>query len=166
MKPVNQLETFMYEKVAALMTPFEEHQKPLWGTMNATQMLEHLSIALKASNGLLTAPLTSDLERAAKLKRIALLSDRPLMKDFNNPVLALVPKSDEVITHEAAKERLKENIDLFRKAFQSRDDSHTHIHNMFGPLTYHEWLWFHYKHVHHHFAQFAIIPYVEKFELQ
>lgn len=166
MNLTDKLEAFLYSEMMELVKPFEADRTPLWGTMNATQMLNHLSLAIKASNGALTAPLTSEPEKAVKLKRIVLLSDRPLMKGFDNPILALVPRTEEVITHEDAKIRLQENIDRFRKAFEGKGESFTYTHNMFGPLNYQEWLRFHYKHVHHHLAQFAIIPYVEKFDLE
>jgi hydroxymethylglutaryl-CoA reductase len=163
MKTTADQEHFIYTTVFELIIPFDETIKPLWGSMNATQMLEHMSLAIQASNGILTAPLT--FEKSEKLKRISLLSDRPLPLDFNNPVLAMVPKSEEVFTHEEAKVRLRQNVDLFKNAFEANGPSHTYMHNMFGPLNYQEWVLFHYKHFHHHMAQFALIPYVEKFDL-
>jgi hypothetical protein len=166
MKPVAALEFFLYDTASELIAPFAEDRKGLWGTMNATQMLEHLSLAVKASNGLLTAPSPDDPVRAEKVKRIALLSERPMPKDFNNPVLTLVPRSDTTIPHEEAKKMLQENIRLFRHSFEEGGPSLTHMHNIFGPLNYHEWLFFHYKHFHHHFAQFGIVPYEERFSLE
>lgn len=166
MKPITALEQFMYHTVAELTSSFKEEVQPLWGTMNATEMLDHLSLTFRASNGLVTAPLSSEPEKALKLKQIVLLSERPLMKNFDNPVLAMAPRPEKKHTHEQAKESLQENIRLFRKTFEGREDSLTYVHNMFGPLDYHEWLWFHYKHINHHFAQFALVPYTDRFVLQ
>ena len=50
--------------------------------------------------------------------------------------------------------------------YKSKGDDYTRPHNIFGYLNYHEWLWFHYKHFSHHLAQFGLITYIERFELE
>ncbi|MFN6082842.1 MAG: hypothetical protein ACK44P_08640, partial [Bacteroidota bacterium] len=52
---------------------------------------------------------------------------------------------------------LKENLHACKQYFAQAGADATRIHNLFGPLTYQEWLLFHHKHFSHHFSQFGLI---------
>jgi oxepin-CoA hydrolase / 3-oxo-5,6-dehydrosuberyl-CoA semialdehyde dehydrogenase len=164
MKTIPTLEYYFEHEIKALLQPLTHQTLPLWGTMNATQMLDHLNDALKLSMGIYSIPEQAIVEKWEKYKNITLLSDRPIPKDFDNPILKLLTKPNPVGFDNALK-NLFENYSAFKTTFYNEEDTFKTPHNMFGFLNYHEWLWFHYKHFSHHFAQFGLHPYIERFEL-
>jgi hypothetical protein len=165
MKSIDKLETYFEKEVPLLIAGIAPETQPLWGTMNATKMLDHLNDPFKLCTGVYPFPEGSILEKAEKLKVISLLSDRPLPKGFDNPLIQLLSKSSD-LNHEQAKTNLLEGYQLFKTHYKSKGSDYTRPHNIFGYLNYHEWLWFHYKHFSHHLAQFGVIPYIERFELE
>lgn len=165
MQTVYQLETYFLNEVPKIITQLNFDTPPQWGSMNASQMIDHLSDALKLSMGAYTIPEASISEKWEKYKAITLNSDRPIPKGFDNPILKLLQKTHPVVLDEA-RVNLTNNFLQFKNVFNDKGADFKTPHNMFGYLTYHEWLWFHYKHFSHHFAQFALIPYIERFSLQ
>lgn len=165
MQSISKLEHYFEAEMPRLVSGLMPSQMPVWGTMNATQMLDHLNDSLKLSMGVYAVTEEMINEKWEKYKNIGLLSDRPLVKNFTNPIFNLKPHADAV-THEQAKQNLLSGFSVFKQTFAEKGEGHKTIHNMFGYLQYHEWLWFHYKHFSHHLAQFGLIPYIEKFELK
>lgn len=138
---------------------------PLWGGMNAPQVVEHLNMALGLSSGKYQVPLTTPEDKVEKLKKISLHSERPLPRDFTNPVLPKIPEPDPSKSMQERVDELQQTYELFKEVHETKPGEALYMHNLFGPLTYHEWLWFHYKHFCHHMAQFNLMPYVERFSL-
>lgn len=165
MQSIQKLEHYFDYTVPQLIETLTADKEPDWGVMNAALMLDHLSDALKLSMAEYAIPTESISEKADKFKAITLLSDRAIPKGFNNPILELLQKST-VVELDEAKQNLANNIQLFKELFGKQPSTFTTPHNMFGYLNYHEWIWFHYKHFSHHFAQFGLIPYIDRFELQ
>jgi hypothetical protein len=165
MQSIEKLETYFETTMPQLVVGLSHVQLPEWGTMNATQMLDHLNDAFKLSMGLF--PVTEEMitEKWEKYKTIGLDTDRPIAKNFTNPIFNLLQKTNAV-EHEQAKQNLATGYQSFKQTFAEKGPGFKTIHNMFGYLQYHEWLWFHYKHCSHHFAQFALIPYIDRFELE
>ncbi len=164
MQSIAKLENYFEQTVPQYIAPLNPEVLPVWGSMNATQMLDHLSDALKLSMGIYKIGEDLINDKWEKYKNIGLYSERPLTKNFTNPIFSLLQKTDEV-EHEQAKQNLIQNFQSFKQLFAEQDADFRTIHNMFGKLNYHEWLWFHYKHYSHHFAQFGLIEYVERFEV-
>jgi hypothetical protein len=164
MQSIHKLESYFEITMPQLIESLTYDQLPEWGTMNATQMLDHLNDAFKLSMG--HFPVTEEMlnEKWQKYKNIGLDSERPIAKNFTNPIFNLLNKTDAV-THDQAKHNLNAGFKQFKETFAAKGSDFKTIHNLFGYLNYHEWLWFHYKHHSHHYAQFAIIPYIERFEL-
>ncbi|MES2559030.1 MAG: DUF1569 domain-containing protein [Bacteroidota bacterium] len=165
MKSIEKLESYFEQEMPLLIAKLLPETQPLWGTMNATKMLDHLNDPFKLCTGIYPFPEGSILEKAEKFKVISLLSDRPLPKGFNNPLIQLLSKSSDM-DHTQAKADLVDGYNLFKEHYASKGEEYTMPHNIFGYLNYHEWLWFHYKHFCHHFAQFNLIPYIERFDLE
>jgi hydroxymethylglutaryl-CoA reductase len=163
MKPVNELEHFIQTTVFEVLKDLSPDAKPLWGEMNAQQMVEHLVLSVEISNGKRDLPLYTEKEKVEKVKNVALLSNRPLGRGFRNPALPVSPLLLMYKDIEEAKQVLRQSIDLFMHYFRNNVET-TRVHNMFGPLDYHEWLWFHYKHFLHHFMQFGLVPEVSRIE--
>lgn len=163
MKPVNELEHFIQVTVFEVLKDLSPDAKPLWGEMNAQQMVEHLVLSVELSNGKRDIPLYTEKEKIEKIKKVALLSNRPLGRGFRNPALPVSPLLIMYKDIEEAKQVLRQGIDLFVHYFRNNIET-TRTHNMFGPLDYQEWLWFHYKHFLHHFMQFGLVPEVSRIE--
>jgi oxepin-CoA hydrolase / 3-oxo-5,6-dehydrosuberyl-CoA semialdehyde dehydrogenase len=162
MQTKEELIYFFDTEFKLLLQNISADTKPLWGTMNAQRMIEHLAMGFKIANGKIIIPLSAIDGKAGKLKAIFLLSDRPLPKDFQNPILpkGLMPLEHLSLT--IAKQKLLEEADSFFSFFNLNPNDETFIHNLFGNLNYHEWLWFEYKHFMHHFMQFGIVKLEEK----
>lgn len=165
MQSIHKLEQYFETTVPQLVSGLEPQQPPLWGSMNATQMLDHLHDSLRLAMGFF--PVTDAMlnEKWEKYKTVGLMSERPIVKNFTNPIFNLKPPA-EMVEHEQAKQNLQSGFRLFKQTFAENGETFTTLHNMFGYLNYHEWLWFQYKHFSHHFAQFNLIPYIERFELE
>ncbi len=165
MQSISKLENYFEQTVPGLISGLHAHVLPQWGGMNATQMLDHLSDTLKLSMGIYTIGEELIHEKWEKYKTIGLNSERPLGKNINNPIFSLLQKTDKV-EYEQARQNLLANFRSFKQLFAEKGADFKTIHNMFGKLNYHEWLWFHYKHYSHHLAQFGLIPYIERFEME
>ena len=156
------LEDFVFNQSFRLLDNLPPSTTPIWGRMNAQQMIEHLTIAVNVSNGVNEVELITPQNKLEKTKNILLLSDRAMPKLFHNPALPVDPIPCKNENIKKALESLNTALILFKNQFHC-EPKKTQLHNIFGELNYNEWLWFHYKHFHHHFAQFQLIPYVENF---
>lgn len=129
---------------------------PVWGTMSAQHMLEHLCQAVQLSNGnLVINDCMTPNKKLPLLKRI-LMSDRPLPKNFTNTVIGegLKPLINKNL--ESAITELINEISQINNPFESNEDA-LPVNPTFGPLNKEEWIQFHKKHLLHHFTQFGLI---------
>lgn len=161
MKTIQELEIFFATDFLAWLDVLTENHMALWGRLDAQQMVEHLTIVINVSNGKQLVELATPIEKIDKIRNIALLSDRPMQREFKNVALPIDPMPYLNEDLPAAKLALKSAVLLFKQHFENNTDK-KQLHNIFGELTYHEWLWFHYKHLIHHFSQFGVIPTVER----
>lgn len=133
-----------------------EKTNPIWGTMTAQHMVEHVCLAVQLSNGnlVINECMTPD-EKLPLLKRI-LMSDRPLPKNFTNTVIGegLKPLINKNL--ESAITELKNEISQINNHFESNEDV-LPVNPTFGPLNKEEWIQFHKKHFLHHFTQFGLV---------
>jgi len=158
MKTIEDLEQRLFTHAIKLLSNLHPYTKPLWGQMDAQRMVEHLLLGLRISNGAIDLTIFNEDEaRALKMKKISLLNDRPMPKGFQNPVMPAEPMPYQTKDLQAAINLLIENLQAFKQYFAQAGVDATRIHNLFGPLTYYEWLWFHQKHFSHHFSQFGLI---------
>lgn len=162
MKDTSSISDFLLNETPALLQHLDTTRLPLWGAMNAQQMVEHLSLTVKVSNGRVEVPISSPPDKIEKIKAIGLLSDRPLMRGVKNVLLPETPMRLRHADIAEAKGNLHEEIDKFFTYYKQKGEAHQRAHNVFGMLNYHEWLWFHYKHFHHHFTQFGLMPEKER----
>lgn len=135
----------------------QPEQKPLWGMMTPQHMVEHLIVTFRISTGKITTKVYMPAEKVEKYKQYGLLSDQPFTVNFKNPILpkdTLPPTETESL--EVAKDVLLKEVTHFHKYYCEHPEN-TWPHPVFGNLNYEEWKQFHYKHIHHHFRQFALI---------
>ena len=134
------------------------NDKPLFGTMNPQQMIEHLSAVTQIPNGNWSVDVFVDDEKTARRRpfldtnqeiqpgfRASFLSDNPTPLKFNSIEEAI----DDLIT------QLEVFFDVFEK-----DSSRTVVHPFFGELNFDYWKKFkafQVKHFTHHFKQFGLV---------
>lgn len=162
MKTQDDLMLFFTATANTILVGADADIKPLWGRMNLQQMIEHLTLAIKMSNGKLTVPIVTPPDKIDKLKTVGLLSNRPLPKGFQNVALPVEPIPLVCVNKEEAVKRLYAEFNDFLALYNNPNASASH--NLFGQLNLHEWLWFHYKHFMHHFAQFGLVEPFDKLD--
>lgn len=130
---------------------------PLWGKMNAGQMLKHLIDIAQISNEKRHVAFANKDENLPKLRHI-LYKEVPFPQSFPAP-----PEVESFMgeTTDLPIDVLKEQLILELKDFESsfNDENKTVVNAVFGPLNMADWMWFHRKHISHHLAQFGLWEY-------
>lgn len=128
---------------------------PLWGSMNAQQMVEHLNLVVNISNGRLPQTPTADPEKLAHRRARFFEKDVPMPRNFQQPFIAAKPQPLRYENMQVAIQKLQHSLALFHAYFAQNQ---TASHPLFGAMTYDEWLQFHFRHFRHHITQFGLIP--------
>jgi oxepin-CoA hydrolase/3-oxo-5,6-dehydrosuberyl-CoA semialdehyde dehydrogenase len=130
--------------------------KAQWGIMSLHNMIEHLGLVLKASNGKLKA-VQKTKEENLPMSKMFLMGPMDLPRGFKAPGL---PENEPLplVTNsiEEAIKLLKIEVDNFYLYYGLNRDA-KEIHPIFGPLNLAEWEQFHNKHFKHHFTQFGLV---------
>lgn len=137
-----------------LLEKLTDDTKPLWGKMSAQHMIEHLIMSVRISNSKLKTACFNPPEKIPVLKRF-LTSNRPLPKEFVNPLIGSGLLPLECVNIEEAKRKLQEEVEDFYNYFEEYPDA-VLVNPTFGELNKSEWVVFHEKHFMHHFTQFGI----------
>ena len=129
--------------------------KPQWGKMTAQHMVEHLITAVQMSNGKVHFNCFNPPEKLPTLRRF-LMSDRPLPRNFVNPVIGPDNLPLRYPDFEETKKILESEINYYHKFFESNPGAKpTNV--TFGELNKAEWDQFHKKHFTHHLTQFNLL---------
>ncbi|MBA3898835.1 MAG: DUF1569 domain-containing protein [Bacteroidetes bacterium] len=129
--------------------------KPVFGKLDPQQMLEHLSVTLRMSNGKEKhAQFTPD-DRLEGYRRF-LMSDKEMPEGSKVPFM-----SDEAPAYlnasiVEAKTELMYELKDFINHFTTNPNANE-MHPIFGNLNQQEWLRLHGKHFLHHFKQFGLV---------
>ena len=137
------------------LTKLEPDTKPLWGKMTAQHMVEHLILSVKMSCGKFDVECFSPEEKLPVLKKI-LMSDRPLPRNFVNPIIGENLLSLEYDSLDKSKVILKAEIKNYYDYFVKYPDA-VFTNPTFGKLNKLEWDVFHNKHFTHHLSQFGLM---------
>ncbi len=131
-------------------------KQPLWGSMNATRMVEHITDTLHLAMGRLPEIKLSIPEDKIPKAQAFLFSEHPLPRDFQAPFA----KPNTPNRHD----ELSDAIDEFTLTWIEFDDFYEQnpeqkvLHPSFGELNYEMWMRLHQKHLTHHLQQFGLIP--------
>jgi hypothetical protein len=140
-----------------LLAQLTAETKPVWGTMTAQHMLEHLIWAFEGSAS----------EKSLKLAQTSFLKTvRPVLKsyvlsDIRLPRNVKLSKTKKTIdlkleNFEAARNQLNSSIDKAVNIFLSQPQK-LNNHPFAGAFHSAQWLVFHRKHCIHHFTQFGLL---------
>jgi len=143
-----------FTEMLAVLNGLTPSQKPLWGKMNAQEMVEHLSDMLMMARGTGNFTIDVDAETIARRQQF-LLSDKEMAKNI------AVPFTKELI--ELRNDELELAIDEFTdewlnfiELYENNPDASV-VHPYYGALDFNLWLKMHDKHFVHHFKQFGLI---------
>lgn len=142
------------ETLLSISSKLNKDSKPLWGSMNAQRMIEHLTDLLKVSTKEIEQEILIPSEKIPQMHEI-LASDKPMPKNFEVP---FAPK-DAPIRNEELDLAIDEMVDkwlAFEELFEENPDL-TINHAYYGPLNFEQWKRLHAKHFTHHFQQFGLM---------
>lgn len=135
----------------------KEDTKPLWGTMSAQHMLEHLEFTYRTASGEIQDFEITTPEKILEKVHATLYNYKKMPREYDFP---LAEKSQiEVLKHkdfETAKAQLIEARRSYLEFFKE-NPSATLINAVFGELNRFEWYLMERKHINHHFEQFGLI---------
>ena len=130
--------------------------QPLWGTMTAQHMVEHLTASVKISVGMPEIQVHNTQELAEKFKAALIHTDRPLSRGIKNPALPEHPLPLRHAKLSDAVEELQQEWNRFKEYYQANPQAQ-HNHPRLGKLSHAEWVIFHGKHFSHHLEQFGLV---------
>jgi Protein of unknown function (DUF1569) len=148
---------FLYKQFPNLINGLNADTKPLWGLMNAQQLIEHLATILACSNGHFEVKPTADVERMAYRKMRYYEKDVPMPRNFRNDFMPETPHPVKHPNIETAKIQLWEELAHFKNYYAQNPDV-TSMHPVLGLLNYEEWIETHARHFKHHLQQFGVLP--------
>ena len=126
--------------------------KPLWGKMNAAQMMAHLSVPYDIVYGkrISNQSFFTKLMLKMFVKKIV-VGDKPYAKNSRtSPDFIIADERDFEKEKALLTANIKETEAKGVAYFEGRDSG------AFGPLTSQEWSVQFYKHLDHHFSQFGV----------
>tara|TARA_B100001758_G_C18271676_1_gene536748 strand:- start:26 stop:478 length:453 start_codon:yes stop_codon:yes gene_type:complete len=130
-------------------------QKPLWGTMSAQRMIEHLSDIVLISRSLNHKYSLKINPQKVELAQAFIYSDKPLPKNFKVS-FALDENRTRNLNISQAIFEFESEWEQYLKFFQSNPNVKT-LHPYFGELDFKLWNLLHAKHFTHHFIQFDLL---------
>lgn len=147
----NLFEPAAREEVKTRLRGLRPDSERQWGTMNASQAVEHCARSLELAVGDRRPPRVL-IGRVIgwAIKPLALGNDAPMRR--NTPTVPGIEVTD-TRDLDAARARLLALIDQFGAAGPA--GCTTHPHSFFGRLTPEEWSVLMYKHLDHHLRQFG-----------
>jgi hydroxymethylglutaryl-CoA reductase len=152
---VNWVDFLNFDVLKGTLYSLNEDSKPLFGSMNAQQMIEHLSAVTQIANGNWNVDVYVSDEKTARRKPF-LNTENELQTGFKASFL-----SDEAVglkfgSLNLAIDDLIHQLELFVKVF-TEDEHKTVVHPFFGELDFEAWKKFQVKHFTHHFKQFDLL---------
>ena len=152
-KSINWVDFKNESSLRGLLNSLEIETPAVFGKMNGQQMVEHLALLLKVSNGKIDADFFVEEEKSSRRKAF-LDTDNELQVGFKASMLSEEPVPAKFSTLKDSIEDLILQIESFETHFKTNA---TENHPFFGELDYQYWCKFHVKHFTHHFKQFNLV---------
>jgi hypothetical protein len=147
---------FLQTTYLELLSQIDESTKPLFGKMNAHQMIEHMGYSFQQASGLIQQDALNDEETTEKMYRF-MMSDKPFRENTPNPYLPDEPLATQTKNISEALNSLRKDISKFVDTY-SNETELRHLNPFFGNLNFEEWTHLLHKHAWHHLKQFGINP--------
>jgi hypothetical protein len=148
-------EKFIKKDFIPLIRKLKSEDKGKWGVMNAQQMVEHFTDAVKNASGKLILPALNDGEKLQK-SRDFLMSENPFKENIDNPLIpkeGIPPRQPDL---QSSINKLQIELDHFFAVFEKNPELKTG-NAFFGLLDYNMNIQLLHKHALHHLRQFGLI---------
>ena len=132
-----------------------KESKPVFGTMNAQQMVEHLGTVTQIPNGNWKIDIFVDDDKTAR-RRPFLDTNNEIQPGFRASFLSDTPTPTKFSSIDESIDDLIIQLRLFFDVFE-KDSTRTVVHPFFGELDFEYWKKFQVKHFTHHFKQFNLL---------
>ncbi|MEJ6615513.1 MAG: hypothetical protein QNL61_01235 [Crocinitomicaceae bacterium] len=142
------------EIIVSKLERLKETDKPLWGSMSAQRMVEHLSDSIRLAFGDHSISLQIP-EDKVKWAQDFLRTDVPLPKNFE-AVFAKPKTPFRNNNIQSAISDFKSDWRNFESHFAMQPETKT-LHPYFGELDFELWKTMHSKHITHHLEQFGVV---------
>ena len=152
---VNWVDFLDEELVRTQLSQLKKVSKPIFGQMNAQQMIEHLGAITQIANGNWKVDILVADEKMARRKPF-LNTENELQMGFKASFLSEEPNKLKFNSIEEATDNLLDEIAVFVKVFRE-DENRKVVHPFFGELDFEFWQKFQVKHFTHHFKQFGLL---------
>jgi oxepin-CoA hydrolase/3-oxo-5,6-dehydrosuberyl-CoA semialdehyde dehydrogenase len=153
-------ETFFMKQVPDMLKGLTPESKGLWGSLSASEMLDHLRRGLDLSiSDTIEVKVLTPSEHIPKYKAF-LMSDKPFRKDAGKPQEYELTEAFEGDLNDLKVNLMKSVVRM--QVYMENNPDHQKNHPDFGPLSGTEWLHLHKKHFIHHFTQFQLISKTEE----
>ena len=152
---VNWVDFSNENEIISQLSKLSNTSKPIFGSMNAQQMVEHLSAVTQIANGNWDIEVFVSEEKNKRRKPF-LNTDNELQVGFRASFLSDNPVSLKFDSIKDAIDDLIHQTKYFFEVFE-KDPTRTVIHPFFGELDFEYWKKFQVKHFTHHFKQFELI---------
>ena len=147
---------FFEVEVREKLKQLSEDTQPIWGIMTPQHMVEHLIVTYKMSIGRIKLPVISSEEDIPRIKAY-LMKDSPMRRSVPAPTGKNELQPLRAAGLEEAKEKLLKETASFLDFMRAQPD-YLVDHPYGGAMRADEWVYFHRKHIKHHFIQFGLIP--------
>lgn len=139
-------------QILPLLKQLSADERPLWGSMSAQRMVEHLSDTIDLSLGKINAKLELPEDKVERAQAF-LASEHPMPRNFE---VSFATKDTPVRNDDldSAIQEFVEKWNEFEGYYKLNPDK-THLHPNFGILKKDQWTRIHRKHISHHLAQFG-----------
>ena len=152
---VNWIDFLNFDVIKVKLDTLNENSKPIFGSMNAQQMIEHLSAVTQIANLNWNLDVYVSDEKTARRKPF-LNTENELQTGFKASFLSDEPIGLNFSSIHLAIDDLLHQLELFVKVF-TEDEHKTVVHPFFGSLDFEAWKKFQVKHFTHHFKQFGLL---------
>jgi hypothetical protein len=146
---------FIQHTFPELVKKLNGSEVPLWGKMNAQQMIEHISDSIRIADEKNKHELHTAPEQLPVYRKF-MLSDKEFKPNTKN---ALMDEDPVPVTKsslaEAIREMEAEIADFI--AFFKTDPERKTTNPFFGTMNFEEWIHLLYKHLMHHAKQFGLL---------
>ncbi len=148
-------EAFLKKDFLNKLRKIDKNTPPVWGKMNALQMIEHLAEYTNHANGKIKVNVLTPDEKLPAFKNF-LMSEKEFKPNTPNSEMPENPPTPIFSDIEEAIAELEKNLYHFFERFAGKENE-TENHLFFGALNYEEWIVLLYKHYIHHLKQFGLM---------
>ncbi|MCC6725767.1 MAG: DUF1569 domain-containing protein [Saprospiraceae bacterium] len=147
---------FFENELESLLKKLSPTTTPLWGSLTAQHMVEHLAWAIDGAMERWTTPVITPEDKLPAFRRF-LTSNVSMRPHFPHP--AMPTQGELPALHTANLEAsIAEFWERWREfeAYCEANPNMATNHPVFGPLNPTDWRLIHFKHVVHHLSQFGV----------